>query len=95
MKYKLVIKHAFNELLSVKETYLIAKGEAQLNPSILLRYIETILVLMNPITPHFCQYQWQTYVVPALKSCKNAMHTNDLLIHQGWPKCEQEDTKLS
>ncbi len=56
MKYKLVIKHAFNELLSVKETYLIAKGEAQLNPSILLRYIETILVLMNPITPHFCQY---------------------------------------
>jgi len=56
MKYKLVIKHAFNELLSVKEIYLIAKGEAQLNPKILLRYIETILILMNPITPHFCQY---------------------------------------
>jgi len=27
MKYKLVIKHAFSELLSLKETYLIAKGE--------------------------------------------------------------------
>ena len=46
MKYKLVIKHAFNELLSIKETYLIAKGDLQPNPLVLLRYMETFLVLM-------------------------------------------------
>lgn len=54
MKYKLVIKHAFNELLGIKETYLIAKGDSQPNPFVIFRYLEAFLVLMNPITPHFC-----------------------------------------
>ena len=55
MKFKIVIKHAFNELLSLKEAYLIAKGGSP-NPFVLFRYIETLLLLLNPIIPHFCQY---------------------------------------
>jgi leucyl-tRNA synthetase len=57
MKYKLVIKHAFNELSSLKESYLIATGGVEgANPVILFKYIETLLLLLNPIIPHFCQY---------------------------------------
>jgi leucyl-tRNA synthetase len=55
MKFKIVIKHAFNELLSLKEAYLIAKG-GKPNPFVLFRYLETLLLLLNPIIPHFCQY---------------------------------------
>jgi len=65
MKYKLVIKHGLNELSSLKEAYLIATG-GQPNPQILFRYLETLLLLLNPIIPHFCQYQWQKVLVPAL-----------------------------
>lgn len=55
MKYKLVIKHAFNELSSLKESYMIAMGGQEgANPVILFRYIETLLLLLNPIIPHFC-----------------------------------------
>lgn len=53
MKYKLVIKHGFNELNTLKENYMIATG-GNPNPIILLRFIETLLVLLNPIIPHFC-----------------------------------------
>ena len=40
---------------------------------------------MNPIAPHFAQYCWQTYVVPALKKCKNAEVPNESLNDSGWP----------
>jgi leucyl-tRNA synthetase len=53
MRYKEIVKHAFNELSSMKEAYLIACNGSP-NPVILLRYISTLLVLMNPICPHFC-----------------------------------------
>lgn len=70
MKFKIVIKHAFNELSSLKEAYLIAKG-GKPNPIILLQYLETMMLLLNPIIPHFCQFQWENVLVPAIKSCKN------------------------
>lgn len=41
---------------------------------------------MNPIAPHFAQYAWQTYVVPALKKCKNAPAPVETLLATGWPK---------
>jgi leucyl-tRNA synthetase len=44
-------------MLSLKESYLIAKKN-QPNPFVLLQFIETFLILMNPITPHFCQNIW-------------------------------------
>jgi leucyl-tRNA synthetase len=53
MKFKIVIKHAFNELGSLKESYLIAKA-GKPNPVILFNYLETLLLLLNPIIPHFC-----------------------------------------
>lgn len=81
MKFKIVIKHAFNELLSLKEAYLIAKA-GKPNPFVLFRYLETFIILLNPIIPHFCQFQWQTVLVPALKSCKNLPRAPaDLLVN--------------
>jgi leucyl-tRNA synthetase len=53
LKYKLVIKHGLNELSSLKEAYLTATG-GNPNPVILFRYLKTLLVLLNPIIPHFC-----------------------------------------
>jgi len=54
MKFKNVVKHAFNELLSLKEIYMIAKASKPLNGHLLFRYIETLLVLLNPMIPHYC-----------------------------------------
>jgi len=57
VKYKVVIKHAFNEMLSLKESYLIAKNNSP-NPFVILDFIEAFIVMMNPIIPNFCQFAW-------------------------------------
>lgn len=95
MKYKVVIKHAFNELGSLKEAYLIATG-GNPNPAILFKYFEALLVFLNPIIPHFCQFQWETVIVPALKTCQNVpFEIQDLLINQPWPVAEESDAAVS
>ena len=56
MKHRNVVV-IFNGLNSIKENYLIAT-EGQANPYVIYRFVEAILSIMNPITPHFCQYVW-------------------------------------
>lgn len=96
LKYKLVIKHGLNELSSLKEAYLIATG-GNPNPVILFRYLKTLLVLLNPIIPNFCQYQWEKVLVPALKTCQNLPEeTTELLLDQKWPAKQGEaDVRLT
>lgn len=55
MKYRDVIKYGFNELGGLKEIYLLGTG-GNPNPLILFKYLETVLILLNPVMPHFCQY---------------------------------------
>lgn len=93
MRFKAVVKSAFSELLTLKETYQMAAGDRGTNPCIIFRYLEVILALMNPIAPHFCQYAWQTYVVPALKQCKNLPKAPEVtLIKAGWPELSDNGT---
>ena len=93
----MVLKHAFMEMLSLKETYLTAKGAKGPNGTILFQFVETMLVLMNPLTPHFCQHVYEKHLVPALKTCKNVnREPAELIINQGWPKVDESmlDPKL-
>lgn len=85
LKYKQVLKYAFFEPTSFKEDYLIAKG-GKANPYTLMKYIETQLVLLNPMAPHFCQYCWNHYVYPVLSKSKNfGKEVKENLCDQQWP----------
>lgn len=84
MKFKEVIKFALNEMLILKENWLIATGSNKPNPQLMNRLIESILIMLNPIIPHFCEHVWETVMLPALRSC--GAEPKDLLIQQGWPK---------
>ena len=85
MKHRNVVV-LFNQLLSIKESYLIAR-EGQSNPFVIARYVEAILSIINPITPHFCQYVWQTHVLPTLKQSSGLPRAPaDFLCNNGWPE---------
>jgi leucyl-tRNA synthetase len=85
MRFKAVVKTAFSELLGLKETYVLAVEWP--HPAVIYRYMEVILTLMNPITPHFAQFIWQTYVYPRLQESKNPPKKyEEYLINAGWPK---------
>lgn len=85
MKYKQALKYAFFEINSIKEDYLIAKG-GKANPYTLMRYLETQLVLVNPMAPHFAQYCWNHHVYPVLAKSKNfGKECKPNLCDQKWP----------
>jgi leucyl-tRNA synthetase len=66
MRFKQALKHGFYELSTLKEDYLIAKG-GKPNPFLLMKYIETQLILINPFVPHFADYCWQSHALPILE----------------------------
>jgi len=84
IKYKNIVKHAYHELLSIKEEYILGKG-GKANPLVLLKFIEAHLILLNPIVPHFSQHCWTNHMVPVLKKIDGAK-CEELLLNQGWPE---------
>ena len=53
MKFKEVLKHGFNNLLNLKEAYIIGT-EKKPNPALIMEYMTVFLTIMNPIIPHMC-----------------------------------------
>ena len=65
---------------------MIGKAGKNVNPFLLLRFIEAQLILLNPITPHFAEYCWATHILPILQKSKNVTRKPAArLINQGWP----------
>jgi len=80
------MKHAFFEMQGIKEDYMIAKDQKP-NPYILMRFIETQLIMINPIVPHFSQYCWSNYVNPVLSKSKSYVgKVEQNLNKQEWPQ---------
>jgi len=85
LKYRMVVTHAYNGLLSLKESYLIGKKNNP-NPFVILYFMETSMIILNPTIPHFCENVWTKYVRPVLMKCKNLpSQPAENLIDQGWP----------
>ena len=93
MKLKNVIKYGFNEMLSVKESYVIGKTNAP-NPYVIMSYLVNLLIMMNPILPHFNQYCWTHYVLPWLKQvneCPEGVKITEVLGNAGWPTVNEAE----
>lgn len=83
MKFKNVVKLGFSEMLNLKENWLIGcKGQA--HPKLINKFIEYMLIMLNPIVPHFCQHVWETVFLPAHTSC--GLQAPALLIEYTWPQ---------
>lgn len=95
MKYRIVLKHAFNEMLSLKESYLIGKSNKP-NPFILLNFVEAFLIMLNPIIPHFCQNLWQSQMLPVLEKAQNLEKQPEKdLLARGWPQVGEVDYDMN
>lgn len=94
MKHRNIIVY-FNQLLNIKESYLIAR-QGQKNSFVILRYIEAILTIMNPIAPHFCQHVWQLYLMPLYKQSSNMpKEPAEFLMNNGWPEDKEFNTTMA
>ena len=82
MKHRDVLKYGFFDLLALKEDYKHHCGTHQMRKDVFLKYLETQLIVMYPIIPHFCDMMWKKYYIPnAPASQKNV----ELITQTSWP----------
>jgi len=89
MKFKLAVKYGFHDLQSSRDDYVLFKKN-ELNPFLVLRFIETQLLMMNPIIPHFCGHYYEDIFLPNIKKTKNHKEYCDTITKCKWPEVTRE-----
>ena len=82
MQFREVLRHGFFELISLKEDYKIQCGENKMRKDIFLKYLETQLLVMYPIIPHFSEIMWRKYYLPCLPIGHDKP---EFISHHRWP----------
>merc|ERR1719499_540303 len=59
-----------------------------LHKDLVMRYIETQLILLSPICPHFCESMWQ-------KIQQMGFPVKGLVVNAGWPDAREFDFRLN
>ncbi|MES1913180.1 MAG: hypothetical protein MHM6MM_005395, partial [Cercozoa sp. M6MM] len=85
MRFRDALKDGFYGLQNARNAYVNrCRGETSLlSKELIERYIQTELVLLAPICPHFCEGLWQKLQLPGM------------CIDAPWPQVEQEDLALT
>ncbi len=70
MRFRDALKYSFHDMQSVKDDYVLAKASSgkPLNSFVVVRFIETQLLLIHPICPHFASKIWTTAFKPLIDS---------------------------
>lgn len=76
MQWRDGLQTCFFEYLLARDTYRDActKSGTPMRRDILMRYLETHLIMLSPITPHFCQHMWA-----------NVLSREGLVMDATWP----------
>ena len=76
MSFREALKAAWFEMLNLKEQYRVLTEGVGVHRDLIKKYIETITVIMSPITPHFCENVWSDILGK----------TDCLVMDAPWPK---------
>lgn len=95
MKYKLALRDGFHDLLNMRDDYVLMK-KGDLNPHLVLRFIEVQLLMVAPFASHFADYHWRNLFVPAASKVAGAPEYNSTVVTAAWPTPSKEyDTESS
>jgi leucyl-tRNA synthetase len=66
MKYKNVLKFAFYGMINSKDEYILFNNDdySKLNPTLMVHFLKTFFIIINPILPHWTEYMYRTYLNP-------------------------------
>ena len=84
MRYRDVLRFGFYELQSSRDAYrnAISKCGLAMHADTIKMYVDTLLVCISPVCPHFCDYMWR-------KVLGNEGH----VMHAPWPTFEFDAVK--
>ncbi len=73
MVYREIVKDVFFNLQHVREEYKFHCGNAGYSKKLIKFYLEIQLILLYPITPHFCEVMWSEAYLPLLSEEERAL----------------------
>ena len=97
MKYKNVLKYGFYEMINAKDQYILFNADdyTKLNPTLMVRFLKTFFIMINPIIPHFTEYMYVTYLNPIFEKSGLSDKKMEFLCKARFPSPTAEiDTKL-
>ena len=97
MKYKNVLKYGFYEMINAKDQYILFNADdyTKLNPTLMVRFLKTFFIMINPIIPHFTEYMYVTYLNPIFEKSGLSDKKMEFLCKAKFPSPTAEiDTKL-
>jgi len=80
MRFREVLKYGLYGLTSLKEDYVLSCADKGLRKDLVLKYIETQLLLLYPICPHFAEIVYHKSLKPFISAEKP-----EFISHLRWP----------
>lgn len=98
MVYKNVVKYGFNEMINVRDQYILYLEDdyTKINPSLMLKFFVTFFKIMNPVIPHWTEYMYRTYINGFLLKSQNKSHVIEHLAFSKFPETNKQniDSKM-
>jgi leucyl-tRNA synthetase len=66
MLLKIVTKNVFYGMTTIRDSYKLRVGNFGMRQDLARKWIETQLIILSPIAPHFCDVLWKEHYLPSL-----------------------------
>lgn len=66
-----VVKEVFYNMNSIRDEYVIKCGNAGMKKSLIRFWMESQLIILYPITPHFCDIMWKSLFIEKIAKSDN------------------------
>lgn len=86
MKFKLALRSCFYEFISLRDSYILMKNDKP-HPRQVLNFIKNQLIILSPITPHFCEHYWKNHFYPVYSKIDSDISKSILTAR--WPQHEE------
>lgn len=84
-----VIKYGFHEMVALRDEYRVVSDTTPLHKDVLLKWIETIVTIMSPITPY-----WSQAMYAKLQAAGIVTSTEKFVYNAAWPVCPEVNSTL-
>ena len=91
MKFKLALKYGFHDMQILKDDYVQFKGN-NLNPYLVMKFIEYQLSIMMPIIPHFWEHYYGDYFLPSISKSSINKKYPEFIVKARWPQVATYDS---
>lgn len=88
-----VVINGFFKMLTIKEEYKLSCGNLGLKKDLVKLWMHSLLVILSPVIPHFCEFTWQNYYKKILSE-DEIKNTSECVVNAPFPRFDSNTINL-